>query len=261
MKEDALIGTNPKRKKRIYEFAVLPFLSDLEDFSPSDDRAYPALRLLFALAEIARRQRDNTTAVSDKAEPFHASYNDIQKVAHIDRSEISGALQLLREREIIAYTAKRGVKTQFAFCFGQSGRWVQVPRTFFKRDSLKTLSLRYTIFAIRERHRYLLNALKLYLYILNSRRSKCNRAYIPYFAIEKNCGIRRSHIRRVLGILAAEELITIESRFKEKGSPGYKRASNAYFVLGLRDFRSLPNLTPVDGPDLYDEDHGDEDAA
>ena len=245
-----------QKKKRLYEFAVMPYLESLDAFSHRDTDAFPALRVFFALSEIARGQREHQTAVSEKSEPFYAKYDEIQKIAHINRSEISRALNFLRERGIIGFSSRPGVRTQYRFCFGESKRWVQVPRTFFKKQALKVLSLTYTHFAVRERHQFLLNALKLYLYLLMKRDNRTNRAYVPYDAIEIACKIKRSDIRKTSSILMTEDLITIESRYKPKESKGYKRASNAYFITGLRDFRSLPNLVPIDSP-AEDEDYED----
>lgn len=247
-----------KRPKRVYEFAILPFPESLDAFTTRNPHAFAALRVFFALAAIARGQRTySSLATEEMHEPFYAVYGEIQKVAYINRNEISPALAFLRDYSLIQYTAKPGVRTRYSFCFGEKKRWVQVPLAFFGSDSLKALSLTYTHYAVRERHQYLLGALKLYLYILMTRANRTNRSYVAYSQIEAACKIQKKQIRKTLNILVTEDLIAVETRFKRQDSPelqGYKRDSNAYFIKGLRDFYPLPNLAPADSPSEQESD-------
>lgn len=256
MEETTLTKTAPKKK--LYEFAVIPIewleRGELAGFhSGKDLKALSALRVLLALAFIARESRISPgLVVEERHEQFLATYSSIQRLAGFDRTKINESLQILEAKGVIEVTRRRGRASLYRFKFSEK-RWAKVPLRASGNVVLKALSLRFSDYRVSERHRHLLAALKIYLYLIGVRQAKGSRATVAYSVFERKCGVQRKDIAGALSILNSLKLVVTENSFVPDTKGAYRPATNSYVILGLSDYRPQNGLIPNEA--LFDH-HG-----
>lgn len=222
------------------------WVKKLRAFRSDDRHALAALRVYLALARALGNIRRDLVRPDFRAECW-LSYSQIQKATKVDRGLIKGALDLLAQEGLLEIHRSPGGRSRYTLLGDWSKGFSKIPQDLFKdKQGLAHLSPVATGCAVYERYARALDALKIYLLFLGFRDARTNRVKMVYDVIVEYTGVQRQNVRTALTILAGAGMIHIESSFQAVEDGRYRRAPNRYFIKGLAEFRSSPELVAVE---------------
>lgn len=193
-------------------------LGGLQDFrwdvnSGSDNIA--SIMILLAVAHHA----DAKTGIA------RLTYDDLATCTNLSRAKLSGGLKVLEEKEIIV-KEPLGRSTYELVDYGQAP-WGKLPaRGLYHQGRVVIFSNFHLRMSVE------LDALKLYLLIVERRDNNSNLANISYEKIHDLSGIQKYHIKSAISLLAANGILHVEH---VKSSISGFGISNAY---------RLPHIDP-----------------
>ena len=154
-----------------------------------------------------------------------ATYDDLMIATGISRTKISDGLDILAKRNLIV-RGPEGRSTFGLTNYGEEHRWAGLPAKPLY-DPHWSIPM-FEDFHLRKPAE--LDAVKLYLAFAARRDTGQNVTRMTYNRISDYAGIKLGRIKRALGILNINGLITVESYARMDGLPG---ASHGYRLAHL----------------------------
>jgi hypothetical protein len=181
---------------------------------PGSDRI-AALMTLIAIAHAADRETGRA----------RLTYDELTDRTFLSRVKVSSGLTVLEQQKLITRKTD-GRRSVFGLAnFDPTGGWAMLPakgmysgeriRAFYDFNLRKVIEL---------------DALKLFLLLVQRRDRKSNLAIISYDKIEAYAGITRQRIKSALSFLSAFPLVYVEPQPSAQSEFG---VSNAYRIVGI----------------------------
>ena len=153
------------------------------------------------------------------------TYSDLVAATGLSRTKIADGLDLLAARNVILRTPKG--RSSFALTnYGEGHRWAAIPaQPLYDRSGAV---MAFEDFHLRKAAE--LDALKIYLSLAARRDTDYNVTWITYDKLSNYADIHLGRIKRALGVLNINGLITVESYQRADNQPG---ASHGYRLSHL----------------------------
>ncbi len=199
-----------------------------EKISPS----LPALKIYLALA--CWTHKLELDEVPNIFTTFSLKYQDIQRMAGVDRSEILPSLELLEANGLLKFNRGRGTPNVYQLLAkSDKAGWAKVPMMVIDEKKFRDLSLKYSATPVHSRRLVLLDAVKLYTLFLALRDNTINRAKVSYDRMVELTGVSRRGIRPALTVLGNAGMVQQENLGDDIPGP------NFYFIKGLAKYRPM----------------------
>lgn len=143
------------------------------------------------------------------------TYDELTTATGISRTKVSDALDVLAARNLVIREPD-GRSTYQLANYGEGHVWAALPaKPLYDRDGAIPM---FEDFHLRKAAE--LDALKIYLTLAARRDASANVTRITYDQINAYAGVHLGRIKRALGILNINGLITVESYERMDGKPG-----------------------------------------